>query len=94
MRRIYEKGRSNIIANSAMVATSQPLSSQEAINILKIGGNAVDAAIAASAVLSVVEPGSTGIGGDCFAIVKMENKKPISFNGSGINPKNANLNFF
>ena len=94
MRRIYESGRSNVLANNAMVATSQPLSSQEAINILKIGGNAVDAAIAASAVLSVTEPGSTGIGGDCFAIVKMENKKPISINGSGINPKNANLNYF
>ena len=94
MRRIYEPGRSNVLANNAMVATSQPLSSQEAINILKIGGNAVDAAIAASAVLSVTEPGSTGIGGDCFAIVKMENKKPISINGSGINPKNANLNYF
>ena len=94
MRRIYESGRSNVLANNAMVATSQPLSSQEAINILKIGGNAVDAAIAASAVLSVTEPGSTGIGGDCFAIVKMENKKPISVNGSGINPKNANLNYF
>ena len=94
MRRIYEPGRSNVLANNAMVATSQPLSSQEAINILKIGGNAVDAAIAASAVLSVTEPGSTGIGGDCFAIVKMQNKKPISINGSGINPKNANLNYF
>tara|TARA_Y100001970_G_scaffold156857_1_gene191914 strand:- start:3881 stop:5467 length:1587 start_codon:yes stop_codon:yes gene_type:complete len=94
MRKVYEPGRSNILANNAIVATSQPLSSQEAINILKIGGNAVDAAIAASAVLSVVEPGSTGIGGDCFAIVKMENHKPISFNGSGINPKNADINFF
>jgi gamma-glutamyltranspeptidase/glutathione hydrolase len=94
MRRIYEPGRSNVLANNAMVATSQPLSSQEAINILKIGGNAVDAAIAASAVLSVTEPGSTGIGGDCFAIVKMKNKNPISVNGSGINPKNANLNYF
>ena len=52
MRKIYEKGRSNIVANSAMVATSQPLSSQEAINILRIGGNAVDAAIAASAAVS------------------------------------------
>ena len=94
MRRIYEKGRSNIISNSAMVATSQPLSSQEAVNILKMGGNAVDAAIAASAVLSVVEPGSTGIGGDCFAIVKMEKNNPVSFNGSGINPKNADLDYF
>ena len=79
---------------TAMVATSQPLSSQEALNILKIGGNAVDAAIAASAVLSVIEPGSTKFGGDCFAIIKMNNKKPISINGSGINPKNANLDFF
>jgi gamma-glutamyltranspeptidase/glutathione hydrolase len=77
-----------------MVATSQPLSSQEAINILKIGGNAVDAAIAASAVLSVIEPGSTGIGGDCFAILNIENKQTLSVNGSGINPKKANLNFF
>ena len=94
MRKIYQPGRSNVLSNNAMVATSQPLSSQEAINILKLGGNAVDAAIAASAVLSVVEPGSTGIGGDCFAIIKMNNKKAISVNGSGINPKKANLQYF
>lgn len=94
MRKIYQPGRSNVLSNNAMVATSQPLSSQEAINILKLGGNAVDAAIAASAVLSVVEPGSTGIGGDCFAIVKMNNKKSISINGSGKTPKKVNLNFF
>ena len=94
MRKIYLPGRSNVLSNNAMVATSQPLSSQEAINILKLGGNAVDAAIAASAVLSVIEPGSTGIGGDCFAIVKMNEGKTISVNGSGINPKKANLNFF
>ncbi|MDC0057816.1 gamma-glutamyltransferase family protein [Pelagibacteraceae bacterium] len=94
MRRVDLPGRSNVLANNGMVATSQPLSSQEALNILKIGGNAVDAAIAASAVLSVIEPGSTGVGGDCFAIVKIENEKPISVNGSGINPKNANLSYF
>ncbi|MDA9632943.1 gamma-glutamyltransferase family protein [Pelagibacteraceae bacterium] len=94
MRKIYQPGRSNVLSNNAMVATSQPLSSQEAINILKLGGNAVDAAIAASAVLSVVEPGSTGIGGDCFAIIKMSNRKGISVNGSGINPAKANLEYF
>lgn len=94
MRKIYQPGRSNTLSSNAMVATSQPLSSQEAINILKLGGNAIDASIAASAVLSVVEPGSTGIGGDCFAIIKMNNKKAISINGSGINPKKANFNYF
>ena len=94
MRKIYQPGRSNVLSNNAMVATSQPLSSQEAINILKLGGNAVDAAIAASAVLSVVEPGSTGIGGDCFSIIKMNNQKAISINGSGIAPKKANLDYF
>jgi len=94
MRKIHKPGRSNVLSNNAMVATSQPLSSQEAINILKLGGNAVDAAIAASAVLSVVEPGSTGIGGDCFAIIKMNNRKATSVNGSGINPKKANLQYF
>ena len=51
MSKIYQPGRSNVLSNNAIVASSQPLSSQEAINILKIGGNAVDAAIAASAVL-------------------------------------------
>ncbi len=94
MRKTSYPGRSNSLSNNAMVATSQPLSSQEAINILKLGGNAVDAAIAASAVLSVVEPGSTGVGGDCFAIIKMNNKKAISVNGSGITPKKASLSYF
>ena len=94
MRKIYKPGRSNVLSDNAMVATSQPLSSQEAINILKIGGNAVDAAIAASAVLSVIEPGSTGIGGDCFAIIKMNNKKSVSVNGSGIAPQKASFDYF
>ena len=85
---------SDSISANAMAATSHPLATEEALNILKKGGNAVDAAIAASICLSVVEPNSTGIGGDCFAIVKMENKDPISYNGSGIAPKKANFEFF
>ena len=83
MRKIYEPGRSNILASNGLVATSHPLSSQEGIAILKKGGNAIDAAIAASAVQSVVEPASTSIGGDCFAIISMKNKEPIAVNGSG-----------
>ena len=70
------------VCSNGMAATSHPLATEEALNILKKGGNAVDAAIAASIILSVVEPNATSIGGDCFAIVKMEGKDPISYNGS------------
>ena len=94
MRKIYQSGRSNVLAQNGLAATSQPLSTQEAISILKMGGNAVDAAIAASAVLAVVEPSSTGIGGDCFAIISMKDKAPIAVNGSGIAPKKYNLEYF
>ena len=82
------------ISSNGMAATSHPLATEEAIKILKKGGNAVDAAIAASVVLSVVEPNATSIGGDCFAIIKMEDKKPVSYNGSGIAPEKANYEFF
>ena len=82
------------ISNNGMAATSHPLATEEAIKILKKGGNAVDAAIAASLVLSVVEPNATSVGGDCFAIIKMEGKEPIAYNGSGIAPEKANYEFF
>ena len=91
MRNLHISGRSNVLSTNGMAATSQPLSTLEAISILKKGGNAIDAAIAASAVQSVIEPNSTGIGGDCFAIISINGKKPISVNGSGIAPKNAKL---
>ena len=81
-------------SSNAMAATSHPLATEEALKILKIGGNAVDASIAASIVLSVVEPNATSIGGDCFAIVKMDNKDPVSFNGSGLAPEKLNYDFF
>ncbi len=81
-------------SSNAMAATSHPLATEEALKILKIGGNAVDASIAASIVLSVVEPNATSIGGDCFAIVKMNNKDAVAFNGSGIAPEKLNYDFF
>ncbi len=94
MRELTYPGRSNVLAQNGMAATSNPLSSLEAIKILQDGGNAVDAAIAASAVQAVVCPSATGVGGDCFAIVSMNGKDPVSINGSGIAPNNAEIDFF
>lgn len=85
---------SDAISSNAMVATSHPLATEEALNILKKGGNAIDAALTASIILSVVEPNATSIGGDCFSIIKMEGKDPVAYNGSGIAPERANYNFF
>jgi len=75
------------MAREAMVATSHPLSTSAAVEILQDGGNAVDAAIAAVAVQGVVEPHMTGIGGDCFAIVTEPDGRMAGFNGSGGAPK-------
>jgi len=94
MRNLHIPGRSNVLAQNGIAATSHPLSSIEAISILKKGGNAIDAAIAASAVQAVVEPNATSIGGDCFALISLKGKKPIAVNGSGIAPQKANMNFF
>ena len=94
MRNLHIAGRSNVLAQNGMAATSQPLSTLEAISILKRGGNAVDAAIAASAVQAVIEPNSTGIGGDCFALISMKGGKPVSVNGSGKAPQKNNMDFF
>ena len=87
--------RSEVIAQHGMACTSQPLASQAALDILKKGGNAIDAAIAANAVLGLVEPVSNGIGGDLFAIVwDAKTKKIYGLNASGRSPESLTLDYF
>ena len=87
MRSLQRPGRSPVIAPHGMASTSSPLSTQAAISVLQKGGNALDAAIAASAVQAVVEPQSTSIGGDCFCLYSQAGSdRVIAMNGSGRAP--------
>jgi gamma-glutamyltranspeptidase/glutathione hydrolase len=87
--------RSEVIAQNGMAATSQPLATQVALDILKKGGNAIDAAIAANAVLGLVEPTGCGIGGDLFAIIwSAEKGKLYGLNASGRSPRSLKLDYF
>src|SRR5579859_641276 len=87
-----KQSRSEVLARNGMVATSQPLAAEAGLDVLKRGGNAIDAAVAAAAVLNVVEPGSAGIGGDMFAIVwSAKDKQLLALNGSGRAPAGATL---
>ena len=87
--------RSEVIAENGMVATSHPLATQIGIDILKNGGNAIDAAIAANAAIGLMEPTGNGIGGDLFAIIWVEkDKKLYGLNASGRSPKNLTLDYF
>ncbi|MGN6520819.1 MAG: gamma-glutamyltransferase [Dokdonella sp.] len=87
--------RSEVIAVHGMVATSHPLATQVGLDVLKQGGTAIDAAIAANAALGLMEPVSNGVGGDLFAIVwDAKTRKLYGYNGSGRSPKGLTLKWF
>ena len=87
--------RSEVIAQNGMVASSHPLATQIGIDVLKKGGNAIDAAIAVNAALGLMEPTGCGIGGDLFAIVwDPKTKKLHGLNASGPSPQSLSLDFF
>lgn len=95
MRNFHFPGRSTVHATNGMVATSHPLAALAAIEVLKEGGTAADAAVAACALLGVIEPQSTGIGGDCFALIQSRGEGRIfAYNGSGRAPKAASADWY
>src|SRR5262249_54240534 len=88
-------GRSVTLAPHGMVATSHPLAAQIGLDVLKAGGNAVDAAIAVDAAMGLMEPMSCGIGGDLYAIVwDAKTKKLYGLNASGRSPFKATRDYF
>ncbi len=86
------QSRAEVMAPHAMVTTSQPLAAQAGLRIMQQGGNAIDAAVAAAAVLNVVEPMNTGMAGDLFAIIYVAKEKKLHvLNASGMAPSGATL---
>ena len=84
--------RSNVRATNGMVATTQPLAAMAGLRVLIEGGNAVDASVATAAALNVVEPHSTGVGGDLFALVRMSDEKRVqALNASGRSPQGSSI---
>ena len=90
-----QAGRSETVAVNGMVATSHPLAAQVGLDVLKRGGNAIDAAIATNAAMGLMEPTSCGIGGDLYAIVwDAKTQKLYGLNASGRAPQRATCAWF
>lgn len=94
LRDFHQPNRSVALGVNGMAATSHPLATLAAIEVLRRGGNAVDAAIAAAAVLCLAEPHMTSIGGDCFVLYSPAGGLPIALNGSGRTPAAATLDWY